>query len=82
MEKKLFIKVDYFWHVDLYHTNNVGVSCSILKISYIIVHVNDNIKICNNRVKFECEVSKVNKVNENIMLDDLKKKNIKKDYYW
>lgn len=51
---------------------------SILKAScYIIVYVNDNIKIYNDGVKLKYEVSQVVKIDENIKLDDLKRRSEK-----
>lgn len=38
------------------------------------MYINDNIRICNDRVKFECEIPHVIRIEENITLDDLKKK--------
>ena len=43
---------------------------------YVIVYFSRNIKMCNDGVTFECEVFEIIKVDENIMLDDLKKINI------
>lgn len=42
----------------------------------IVAYVDGNIKICNNEVKFKCEISEVIRIDEIITLDSLKKKKI------
>lgn len=42
---------------------------------YIIVYVNCNIRICNDRVRFECKIPKIIRINdENFTLDGLYEK--------
>lgn len=74
------IKNIYSHIVIIYFDGNIKICSERVKFESEI-HFDGNIRICRERVKFESEILKVGRINENIILDGMKEKIHKEDYY-